>query len=70
MFISSGVIILNKQLLVDDGFNFPLALTATGQTMSCLLGEPCNFDLWQIYELIISLEVIPISPVLYTAPTK
>lgn len=36
---SSALIILNKQLMVDDGFRFPLFLTAAGQVASVVLGE-------------------------------
>ena len=36
---SSALIILNKQLMVDDGFGFPLFLTAAGQIASIILGN-------------------------------
>lgn len=36
---SSGLILLNKQLMVTDGFKFPMALTAAGQFTSYLGGE-------------------------------
>ena len=36
---SSTLIILNKHLMVDDGFRFPLFLTAAGQVASVILGE-------------------------------
>ena len=35
---SSGLIVLNKRLMVNDGFAFPMALTAAGQTASFLGG--------------------------------
>ena len=35
---SSGLIVLNKRLMVSDGFGFPMALTAAGQTASFLGG--------------------------------
>jgi hypothetical protein len=38
MTFSSALIILNKHLMVDDGFGFPLFLTGAGQIMSVLLG--------------------------------
>ena len=45
---SSGLILLNKQLMVTDGFKFPMALTAAGQFTSYLGGElsaVCNLNL-------------------------
>ena len=36
---SSALIILNKELMVTDGFKFPMALTAAGQLTSYLGGE-------------------------------
>ena len=39
MAVSSGLIILNKKLMVDDGFNFPLALTGAGQAASFMMGK-------------------------------
>ena len=38
MAVSSGLIVLNKKLMVDDGFNFPLALTGAGQAASFIMG--------------------------------
>lgn len=38
-FCSSGLILLNKELIVTDGFKFPMALTAAGQLASYLGGE-------------------------------
>ena len=35
---SSYIIILNKQLMVDDGFKFPLALTGLSQVAGALAG--------------------------------
>lgn len=40
MATSSALIILNKHLMVDDGFGFPLFLTAAGQVASIILGTP------------------------------
>ena len=37
---SSYIIILNKQLMVDDGFKFPLALTGLSQVAGALAGNP------------------------------
>lgn len=45
---SSSLIILNKQLMVDDGFRFPLFLTAAGQVASVLLGDACSFERSQL----------------------
>lgn len=36
---SSGLILLNKQLMVTDGFKYPMALTAAGQFTSYLGGN-------------------------------
>jgi len=36
---SSYIIILNKQLMVDDGFKFPLALTGLSQVAGALAGN-------------------------------
>ncbi len=36
---SSGLILLNKELMVTDGFKFPMALTAAGQFISYLGGK-------------------------------
>ena len=36
---SSFIIILNKRLMVDDGFKFPLALTGLSQVAGALAGE-------------------------------
>lgn len=36
---SSGLILLNKQLMVTDGFKYPMALTAAGQLTSYLGGN-------------------------------
>ena len=38
-FCSSGLILLNKELIVTDGFKFPMALTAAGQLTSYIGGE-------------------------------
>lgn len=38
-FCSSGLILLNKELIVTDGFKFPMALTAAGQLASYIGGE-------------------------------
>ena len=40
---SSGLILLNKKLMVADGFNHPMALTAAGQLTSYIGGmtPPC-----------------------------
>lgn len=35
---SSGLILLNKELMVTDGFKFPMALTAAGQLTSYVGG--------------------------------
>lgn len=35
---SSSLIVLNKRLMVNDGFAFPMALTAAGQAASFLGG--------------------------------
>lgn len=44
---SSGLIVLNKHLLVDDGFDFPLALTGAGQTVSFFMGQfPAFSSCW------------------------
>jgi len=36
---SSGLILLNKELMVTDGFKYPMALTAAGQFTSYLGGN-------------------------------
>ena len=47
---SSGLILLNKELMVADGFNYPMALTAAGQLTSYIGGiklapsPPCLFQ--------------------------
>lgn len=38
-FCSSGLILLNKELIVTDGFNFPMTLTAAGQLTSYIGGK-------------------------------
>ena len=38
-FCSSGLILLNKELIVTDGFKFPMTLTAAGQLTSYLGGK-------------------------------
>ena len=38
---SSLIIILNKRLMVDDGFKFPLALTGLSQVAGALAGDVC-----------------------------
>ena len=38
-FCSSGLILLNKELIVTDGFKFPMALTAAGQLTSYIGGK-------------------------------
>ena len=38
-FCSSGLILLNKELMVADGFNFPMTLTAAGQLTSYVGGK-------------------------------
>ena len=35
---SSLIVVLNKRLLVDEGFHFPLALTGLGQMVSAAAG--------------------------------
>ncbi len=52
MAASSSLIVLNKHLMVDDGFRFPLFLTAAGQVASVILGKlqkslPPAFSTWQ-----------------------
>ena len=42
-FCSSGLILLNKELIVTDGFKFPMALTAAGQLTSYIGGETHAF---------------------------
>jgi hypothetical protein len=37
---SSLIIILNKRLMVDDGFKYPLALTGLAQIAGALAGAP------------------------------
>ena len=39
MLVSSAVILLNKQILVEDGFTYPLTLSALGQFASAIAGE-------------------------------
>lgn len=38
-FCSSGLILLNKELIVTDGFKFPMTLTAAGQLISYIGGK-------------------------------
>ncbi|KAK9848406.1 hypothetical protein WJX84_008641 [Apatococcus fuscideae] len=38
MLVSSAVILLNKQILVEDGFTYPLTLSALGQFASAIAG--------------------------------
>lgn len=38
-FCSSGLIFLNKNLMVADGFRFPMTLTAAGQLTSYVGGK-------------------------------
>ena len=45
---SSGLILLNKELMVADGFKFPMALTAAGQLTSYLGGSMLNPKLYLI----------------------
>lgn len=39
MIVSSAVILLNKQILVEDGFSYPLTLSALGQFASAIAGD-------------------------------
>ena len=41
---SSGLILLNKELMVTDGFKYPMALTAAGQLTSYLGGNATAVD--------------------------
>lgn len=43
MVVSSLVILLNKRILVEDGFSYPLTLSALGQFASALAGMLSRF---------------------------
>lgn len=42
MVVSSAVILLNKQILVEDGYSYPLTLSALGQFASAIAGKLPN----------------------------